>query len=124
MWTTPQIGVVRRVESDDGFHGTIGYWTAGTAAWVLAFACGVVWLASGLSSGQERQGLKSMHRVAPAYAGIMLVSGVNATAFGAWLVMVLGAQRFYTAVSGFLPGVIAALDSAVGLAYWYRQTSR
>ena len=114
--TTP-LGGVAGLIIHDGFHGTIGYWTAGTAAWVLAFACGVVWLASGLSSGQERQGLESMHRVAPAYAGIMLVSGVNATAFGAWLVMVLGAQRFYTAVSGFLPGVLAAVGFSVfGLA--------
>ena len=97
----------------DIFHGAIGYWTTVTAAWVLVFVWLVVWLAEGLSNGQERQCLKSMHRVAPAYAGIILIGGVNATAFAAWLVMILGAQRFYTAVSGFLPGVIAAVGLCV-----------
>ena len=107
------LGGVTGLIIHDISHGTIGYWTVGTTVWVLVFAWVIVWLANGLSNGQERQGLKSMHRMAPAYAGITLISGVNATAFAAWLAMVLGAQRFYTAVSEFLPGVIAAVGFSV-----------
>lgn len=107
------LGGVAGLIIHDGFHGTIGYWTVGMTTWVLVFAWVIVWLANGLSNSRESQGLKSMHRIAPAYVGITLISGVTATAFAAWLVMVLGAQRFYTAVSGFLPGVIVAVGFGV-----------
>lgn len=107
------LGGVAGLIIHDVFHGAIRYWTATTAAWVLVFAWLVVWLVNGLANGQERKGLKSIHRVAPAYAGIILIGGINATAFAAWLVRILGAQRFYTAVIRFLPGVIAAVGLCV-----------
>ena len=99
------LGGVAGLVIHDAFHGAIGYWSIATVAWILVFAWVCVWLAT----GQDRQGRKSTHRAAPAYAGIIMIGGVNATAFAAWLMMILGVQRFYTAAIGFLPGVIAAV---------------
>ncbi|EMA23693.1 hypothetical protein [Haloarcula argentinensis] len=107
------LGGVAGLIIHDVFHGIIGYWTVSTTVWILSFAWVIVWLTNGHSSGQKRQGLKSMLRMAPAYAAVILIGGINATAFAAWLVMVLGAQRFYTAAIGFLPGVVAAVGLSV-----------
>ncbi|WP_206043470.1 hypothetical protein [Haloarcula rubripromontorii] len=83
------LGGVAGLVIHDAFHGVIGYWTVATAVWILTFAGVVAWL---------------------------VVGGVNATAFAAWLVLVLGAQPFYTAVMSYLPGVAVAVGlSVVGL---------
>ena len=103
------VGGVTGLVIHDAFHGAIGYWTGVTTAWVLVFTLVVMWLTNGLSNSPKRQALKPIHRLAPAYTERILIGGINATAFAAWLTMVLGAQRFYTAVIGFLPGVIAAV---------------
>lgn len=97
----------------DVVYGAFGDWTVATAAWILVFGWAVVWLGSGRSNGPDGQALKSVHRVAPACAGIVVIGGINATAFAAWLAMVLGSQRFYTAATGFLPGIVAAVGLCV-----------
>ncbi|WP_336337987.1 hypothetical protein [Haloarcula brevis] len=103
------LGGVAGLVIHDAFHGVIGYWTVATAVWILTFTGVVAWL----STEPDGRGLESMHRTAPAYAGWLVVGGVNATAFAAWLALVLGVQPFYTAVMGYLPGVAVAVGLGV-----------
>ena len=103
------LGGVAGLVIHDAVHGVIGYWTVATAVWILTFVGVVAWL----STSPDNWSSKPIHRVAPVYAGWVIVGGVNATAFAAWLVMVLGAQRFYTVVMSYLPGVAVAVGLCV-----------
>jgi hypothetical protein len=68
-----------------------------------------MWLAGRMSTKPDNHGLKSILRITSAYTGVVMIAGINTTAFAAWLVMVLGSQPFYTAAIGLLPGVATAM---------------
>lgn len=93
----------------DLFHGTVGHLTLVTAAWTLVFAGSVMWLAGRTSTKPDTHGLKSILRTTSACTGMVMIAGINTTAFTAWLAMILGSQPFYTAAIGILPGVATAL---------------
>ncbi|EMA59773.1 hypothetical protein [Halorubrum kocurii] len=93
----------------DLFQGTVGYSTLGTAAWILVFTGLVAWLTGPIATTSERLELRSIRRTVPADIGVLMIAGIHATAFAAWLVMLLGWRRFYTAALGFLPGVAVAI---------------
>jgi hypothetical protein len=97
----------------DLYRGAFGYSTVVVAAWILAFAGLVVWLTGPTATRSESVDLQSLHRTAPAYTGMVMIAGIFATAFAAWLVTLLGWQRFYTAAIGFLPGIAVALGVCV-----------
>ncbi|WP_235007125.1 hypothetical protein [Haloarcula mannanilytica] len=96
----------------DLFHGALGYWTLTSAVWILAFAGLVTWLV-GLPRPGNDTGPESIARLGPADTGSVTVAGINATALAAWLVLILGGERFYTAILGFLPGVAVVIVTSV-----------
>lgn len=107
------VGGVAGLIIHDLFRGALGYSMLVVAAWILVFTGLVVWLTGPISNASERLGLQSRRRTGPAYLEMVLIAGVHATAFAAWLVMILGWQRFYTAAIGLLPGVVVAMGVCV-----------
>lgn len=97
----------------DLFRGTVGYSTLVTATWILVFTGLVVWLAGPIPTTSERLERRTIRRTVPADIGVFLIAGIHATAFAAWLVMLLGWRRFYTAALGFLPGVAVAIGVCI-----------
>lgn len=94
------------------FRGAVGPWTAELVVWMLAFAGLLAWLDgndAGYSMSTPARGL---------WADLLAcgVAGMYATATAAWLATLLGSERFYTAVVGFLPGllVVTVLGALVG----------
>ncbi|WP_435095232.1 hypothetical protein [Halorubrum sp. N11] len=107
------LGGVAGLIIHDLFRGAIGYSTLVVAAWMLVFSGLVVWLTGPVSNTSERLGLQSTRRTVPTDIGMVLIAGIHATAFTAWLAMMLGWQRFYTAAIGLLPGVVVAMGMCV-----------
>jgi hypothetical protein len=99
----------------DLFTGAVGTWTVGLAVWLVAFAVPVAWLGPRrppATPGPLRSRLGRQLRALAAFG----VGGVYATALSAWLLALVGGQRFYVAAYQFLPGVpVAAALGAVAL---------
>jgi len=105
------LGGVAGLVIHDLFQGAIGYWTPVTAVWILVCGAVVTWLVGG-RHGLNDASRGSLSRRVVATAGVVTLAGVYATAVAAWLAMLLGGERFYTAAFEFLPGVAVAVGAS------------
>lgn len=100
----------------DLIRGAIGYPTLTLATWILVFTGLVAWLTGPTTTTSERLGGRSVLRERSNDILLIATAGTYGTAVTAWLVMLLGRERFYTAALDFLPGVVVAAGiSAAGL---------